>query len=479
MMPLVVQRRSRFPLFALLFLLLVIVGGVAYLGWRQSVPGVRVGGTPPRFIGGKTPIALELEAARGQIARAEVRVVQAGKSTVVARQDTPVGKRGTLTATVEGASLGLREGEAVVEVWARDDFWRPLRHDDRLAARFPVTVDLTPPKLEILAATPYVAPGGSGLVVFRAEGATNADVRVGSVTFASFPYGPPERGARIAFLALPWDFKPGTALTVAAQDEAGNAATRGIPGEVLPRRFPHDRIEVKDAFLQLKVPELLPQRPANASLIDGFLIINRDQRKQAEEEKRRVGAKSADHALWEGPFVQPRNTKVFANFAESRSYVYNGREVDTQVHFGYDLASTKHSPVPAANKGVVAFAGPLTIYGNAVILDHGLGLQTLYAHLSSIGVNVGDSVDKGHELGRTGTTGLAIGDHLHYEVLIHGVSVTPLEWWDAKWIRDRVAKPLAQANLPTLGGVDAGATTAAATDEAPKPAAPRRTRRSR
>ena len=169
--------------------------------------------------------------------------------------------------------------------------------------------------------------------------------------------------------------------------------------------------------------------------------------------KREIGAKTADVPLWEGPFVQPRNTKVFSNFAETRTYVYDGRPVDTQVHFGYDLASTKHSPVPAANSGVVAFAGPLTIYGNTVIVDHGLGLQTLYAHLSSIEAKVGDKVTKGQELGRSGATGLAVGDHLHFEVLVSGVSVTPLEWWDARWIRERVNRPLKEAGLPELGGL--------------------------
>jgi murein DD-endopeptidase MepM/ murein hydrolase activator NlpD len=117
--------------------------------------------------------------------------------------------------------------------------------------------------------------------------------------------------------------------------------------------------------------------------------------------------------------------------------------------------------VPAANSGVVAFAGPLTIYGNTVVIDHGLGLQTLYAHLSSIGVKPGDRVEKGQEIGRSGTTGLAMGDHLHYEVLVHGVSVTPLEWWDAKWLRDRVAKPLQQAGLPEIGGITPPAEKAA------------------
>src|SRR5206468_12335250 len=114
-------------------------------------------------------------------------------------------------------------------------------------------------------------------------------------------------------------------------------------------------------------------------------------------------------------------------------------------------ASTKQSPVTAANRGVVAFADPLTIYGNTVILDHGLGLQTLYAHLSSMEVKVGDEVAKGQELGRTGASGLALGDHLHFEVLVHGVSVTPIEWWDARWIRDHITKPLLDAGLSDLG----------------------------
>ena len=258
-------------------------------------------------------------------------------------------------------------------------------------------------------------------------------------------------------------------MSVSAVDEAGNAATRAVPAELKPRKFPHDTIEIKDPFLEAKVPELLPQRPSEQPLIEGFLTINRDQRRQAEEAKRRIGAKTADTPLWQGAFVQPRNTKVFANFAESRTYLYQGRAVDSQVHFGYDLAATKQMPVPAANSGVVAFAEPLTIYGNTVVIDHGLGLQTLYAHLSSIGVKPGDRVEKGQEIGRSGTSGLALGDHLHYEVLVHGISVTPLEWWDAKWLRDRVAKPLQQAGLPEMGGI-----TPPAEEKAPAAPAPRR-----
>ena len=455
---------SRFKSFLTLALVPVVVAlaVVGYIAWRQSVPGVKVASPPPALLGQKTPLTLALQASRGNVARAEVRLVQGGKNAVIARLDGPPAPRVELPATVQPASLGMREGDATLEVWARDDFWRPIRLDDRVVAQFPVKIDLTPPRIEILGATQYVSPGGAVLVAFRLPEPGRAEVRVGNQTFASFPYGPADKGARIALIALPWDYDGTGAMSVSAVDEAGNTASRAVPAELKPRRFPHATIEIKDGFLEAKVPELLPQRPAEQPLIEGFLVINRDQRRQAEEEKRRIGAKTADSALWQGPFVQPRNTKVFANFAESRTYLYQGRPIDSQVHFGYDLAATKQMAVPAANSGVVAFTGPLTIYGNAVVIDHGLGLQTLYAHLSSIGVKPGDRVEKGQEIGRSGTTGLALGDHLHYEVLVHGISVTPLEWWDPKWLRDRLAKPLQQAGLPEIGGVSAPAEERAA-----------------
>jgi murein DD-endopeptidase MepM/ murein hydrolase activator NlpD len=475
MMP-VVPQRSRIRPWVILVVLLVfaIVAPLSYLGWRQSVPGVRATLTAPKAIGHKPALTLSLAATRGNVAGAEVRVVQDGKPVTVFKQETPLGARAEVPVTFETAALGLREGSATIEVWSRDDFWRPLRGTPRAVAAVPVTIDLTPPKLEVLGATRYISPGGAAVVAFRVDDAVRTDVTVGARAFPSHAYGPPDKHARVALIALPADFSSSTPMAITARDEAGNVTSRGVPAELKPRAFPRDTIKLSEAFLQAKVPELLPQRPPSQPLLEGFLVINRDQRKQAENEKLKVGERTADQPLWQGPFVQPRNTKVFSNFAETRTYVYDGREVDTQVHYGYDLASTKQSPVPASNAGVVAFAGPLTIYGNTVIVDHGLGLQTLYAHLSSIDVKPGDKVTKGQGLGRTGATGLAIGDHLHFEVLVSGVSVTPLEWWDGKWIRDRVNRPLKQAGLQEIAGLGA----VPATDDAPAASArPARRRR--
>jgi murein DD-endopeptidase MepM/ murein hydrolase activator NlpD len=373
---------------------------------------------------------------------------------------------------VAGGGLGLREGSATLEVRARDTFWRPIRVDDRTIASLPVTLDFTPPGLEILASTRYLSRGGGGLVALRAKGAARVGVAVGDLFFPAFPAGPADSALYAALYALPWNLPANTPVTVSAQDEAGNAVSRGLAVDVRARKFPIDTVEIREQFLASKMPELLPERgqiPPD-QLLQAFLTVNRDKRKEAEAMKKKLAEKSNPTPLFEGAFLQPRNTKVFSNFAETRTYRYQGKDVDTQVHLGYDLASVKRSPVPAANSGVVIYAAPLNIYGNTVVIDHGWGLQTLYGHLSTIEVKEGDEVKKGQELGRTGSTGLALGDHLHFEVLIHGVSVTPVEWWDGRWIRDHIGRPLREANIPLLQSDQPG--VAGASDE--RASAPRR-----
>ena len=102
-------------------------------------------------------------------------------------------------------------------------------------------------------------------------------------------------------------------------------------------------------------------------------------------------------------------------------------------------------PIVAAQRGIVVHAADLGIYGNCVVIDHGLGVQSLYGHLSSIDVKVGDTVEKGQQLGRSGMTGLAGGDHLHFTMLVGGQQVTPVDWWSAQWMQDRVLRKITAA----------------------------------
>jgi murein DD-endopeptidase MepM/ murein hydrolase activator NlpD len=433
-----------------------VVGALGYLAWRQAVPGVRAALDPvPRWIGVRTPLAVDLVASRGGVRSVEIRLRQGSAKVVILHQafTGAITNEQRVALQVTGGTLGLREGAATLEVLARDGFWRPIRVDDRPTLTAPVTLDFTPPSLEVVAATRSWAQGGGGLVVMRSKGASRVAVGVGALSFPAYPAGPAETNLYAAMVALPWDYQTGTPITAMAQDEAGNVSSRNVAVEVKPRHFKTDSIDIKDEFLARKLPELLPERPgpiAEGDLLAAFLTVNRDKRKQAEETKHTLAAKTQPRPLWDGVFVQPANTKVFSNFAARRTYRYHGQDVDTQIHYGYDLAAVQHGPVPAANSGTVVFTGPLSIYGNTIVVDHGLGLQTLYAHLSSIDVKEGDQVTKGQELGRTGSSGLALGDHLHFEVLINGVSVTPLEWWDARWIRDHIGRPLREGNLPLI-----------------------------
>ena len=178
-----------------------------------------------------------------------------------------------------------------------------------------------------------------------------------------------------------------------------------------------------------------------ASLLDTYLVINRDLRKVNNTEIRALAGKSQPAFLWSKPFLRMAAAPE-AGFADHRTYTYQGKSVDFQVHLGVDMADTQNVPVPSANDGVVVLAKYLGIYGNTVIVDHGYGLMTLYGHLSSIGVKEGEQVKRSQELGRSGATGLAGGDHLHYSVLVDGTFVMPKEWWDPHWIQDRIARKL-------------------------------------
>ena len=156
-----------------------------------------------------------------------------------------------------------------------------------------------------------------------------------------------------------------------------------------------------------------------------------------------LSQRTASHFLWKDAFIR-LPSKTEAGFADYRTYIYGGQPVDHQTHLGFDLAGSEHMPVRAPNDGVIVFAGFLGIYGNAVVIDHGCGIQSLYGHLSSIAVKEGDPVKRDQEFGRSGQTGLAAGDHLHFTMLLDGIPVNPVEWWDPHWIHDRIQAKLQQ-----------------------------------
>ena len=275
--------------------------------------------------------------------------------------------------------------------------------------------------------------------------AVTSGITVGETTFPGVAGLFADGALRAALYAVPPGTPAGTAAIAVAADQAGNRRTVWLDAVVHPRRFAEKSLELSDDFLSRKVPELLQANglPGDGDLVAGYLRVNRELRVATEKRLRDLCRDSAPEPLWEGAFLRQPGSDPLSGFADHRTYLYRGQPIDHQTHLGFDLASYRGSPVPAGNNGRVVFAAPLGIYGNTVVLDHGFGLFSLYGHLSEIAATVGATVKRGDIIGKTGDTGLAAGDHLHFSIMIHGVHVDPVEWWDAHWIHDHVESRLA------------------------------------
>jgi murein DD-endopeptidase MepM/ murein hydrolase activator NlpD len=352
---------------------------------------------------------------------------------------------------------GLREGAARIVVTAVRPVLYATRSRETTVTR-DITFRLEPPRIAVVSTHHYVNHGGSEMVVYDVTPPdVESGIRVGDVEYPGFPAsGAGVAGAapsrKVAFMALLYDQDLDTPMWAYARDEAGNTGRADFDYRAFPKPMRRSRIELDDKFLGRVVPAIFERTPEltekaadGQDLLSRFLTINGDLRRRNAAQIAALAARTAPEIMWRGAFDQLTNSQVEASFADYRTYYYKNREVDRQVHLGFDLAVTAAVPIRAANRGKVLHGDYLGIYGNTVILDHGMGVQSLYAHLSSIGVKDGDMVEKGQELGRSGMTGLAGGDHLHYTVLIHGRPVSPVDWWDAHWIEDRVARKLKDA----------------------------------
>ena len=448
----------------LVLLTLAIVFVIAwFIAGRGTGPAITME-WPTSAIGQSGELVLLIDAPKGRLTTLDVVLTQGGNRIPV----FTMAESGSAPVTPAGEnrfrftdSIGKRhhpelvEGPAVIEVTAGQPTLFGLQQTKTSLTR-PLTVRLTPPSVAVLSTHHYINHGGSELVVYRASPPdVPSGVRVGDREFRGFPASgagitSSDASLHVAFFALSWDQDVNTPISVFARDEGGNEATAVLEKRVFPKNFRRSRIPLDDAFLGKVVPAILQNSPDfkvenPGDLLASYLAINRDLRRKNDSSIAALALESGARILWRGPFKQLVNSAVEGGFADRRTYVYKGDSVDFQTHLGFDLASTSAAPVLAANSGAVVHAGYLGIYGNCVILDHGMGLQSLYAHLSSIGVQKGDSVQMSQELGRSGTTGLAGGDHLHFTMLLGGRAVTPIDWWSAQWVEDRITRKLREA----------------------------------
>ena len=339
----------------------------------------------------------------------------------------------------------LDEGEATLRLVAgRSSTW--IRHPDEAALEMTLPVRFRPPSMSIISDLIYVAQGGCEAVVYRVgPTATVHGVQAGDEWFPGYPLPGGGEGEHFALFAVPYDLSDADQIKLVARDDLGNEGRSAFLDRFTARPLKSSTIQLSESFMQKVVPEILDQSPqirAGDSLLESYLKINGELRQLNALVLRDLTSKSRAEFLWSRPFRQLTNSQVMDSFAARRAYMYEGKKVDTQDHLGFDLASVRRAPVEASNKGVVVMAAYHGIYGNTVVLDHGYGLMSLYAHLSSIDVEEGVTVERGARVGRSGETGLAGGDHLHFAIMLRGVPVSPVEWFDEKWIRDRLVRKL-------------------------------------
>ncbi len=448
------RKKTRF-FFAIVAI--TVIGGGLWLAFRKGpVPVVDLATDRPAVGKATTVIANFSEPAHG-LGSIRLELIQGDRVEVLDRQELTRGSLvpwskddGTgevaVTAIIGTTTLDwLAEGDVVVRAIA-DRSMGFLRRGESVVEELVLPVRLRPPRLELMSSQHYGQQGGSGAVRYRVGGtAVRSGVRAGtheSRGSALEGGGPDEY---FALYALPWDLGDANEIRLFAEDDAGNRVELAFLDLFKPLPDRVDTIRLSDAFFERVVPAIASRTPGfddSGTLLEQYLVINRDLRRAELERVAELERRSEPAFLWSGPFFQMTNSALKANFAQTRSYLYDGVEVDRQTHLGLDLASTARAPVPAPNAGRVVFAGWMTLYGNAVIIDHGYGLMSLCGHLSTIETEEGARVERGQIIGLSGATGLAGGDHLHLEIFVHGQSVDPFEWLDGKWIQEKIMAKL-------------------------------------
>lgn len=448
--------------------LLVVVGFLA-LRAEPLAPSATIDDLPD-VVGRGTNVSVTATDRGSGLAAMEVRLVRGDSDpgTVLASETFPrtswLGsdvKSHTLTASLADVQPPLADGQARIEVRVQDHSWlSALRSGPQVTET--VTIDATPPSVTDVQSSVAATLGGSAVAVYKvSEDTASSGVAIGQLFFPGKPLAGADPTVRVTLFAIPHDGEEAKP-TLVAIDAAGNRRESPLRFAIKPRKFAQKTLEIDDAFLERKVPGLLSENgmQPTATLLDGYLAVNRDLRRTTEVRVREICAESSPERHWTDGIGRLPNSDPLSGFADKRTYTHNGEKIDHQTHLGFDLASLKRADVPSATGGKVVFAGPLGIYGTTAIVDHGLGLFTLYGHLSETAVKVGDTVERGTVVGKTGETGLAGGDHLHFSTMIHGIHVDPVEWWDPHWIHDRVELRMSAATTPAEPAATATATGA-------------------
>lgn len=407
----------------------------------------------PDFISKKQEFEVSINDTRSGLKALKVSYNQSGTDTNIFELKFPfegfLNKKGVRSFKksfiFDPNELRLSQGrvDLIIQVW---DYSRRNGGDGNMTViKHSMAVDTIPPSIRALSKMHNIYTGGTGLVIYSTSSdTTESGVYVDDIFFRGFPAeNINDDGTHIAYFAIPFNAGKDPNIYLWAKDKAENTTQSTFYYHIRKKRFRTEKLNISDNFLRRVLPYFdyygLDPEKSNK---ENFIRINNEVRQADNKNLYDLLKESSPVKLWDGVWVRMKNAATMAQFADHREYYYDGEKIDEQNHMGVDLASLANSPIEAANNGIVIFAQRNGIYGLTVVIDHGQGISSLYGHLSTIEVSVGDKISKGDIIGHSGMTGLAGGDHLHFSMLVHGVFVNPIEWWDSHWIKDNITRKL-------------------------------------
>ncbi|MFT7859866.1 MAG: M23 family metallopeptidase [Sulfurimonas sp.] len=447
------MKRKKNSSFLTLLLMLALVGGALYVYFSSTFERVapKVSLESNGFWNLREPIHLNISDESGIKAyKISMKSSKGIKQLQYEQLINPVGSIDLEIEPPKGA-YAFKDKEVSIIIEASDTSKWNLFKGNSALKEYKLTVDRKRPNVNIINNSYKISRGGSALVIFNVEDPNLEEFYVlgnHDKKFKAQPFY--KEGYYIALLAWPVTDR-GFKATVVAKDSAGNVAKSYVPLYLKEKHYKLSKITLSDKFLKGKIYDLaeeFEETQGVESSLEQFKLINEDVRAKNEKLIHEITSKVPDEMISDFKMkrVHPlKNGQVVAHFGDHRKYYYKGAFVSEAYHLGLDLASYAMAPIMSQNGGKVVYTDYNGLYGNMPIISHGLGLYTLYGHCSSIEVGSGENIPANSKVANTGKSGYAMGDHLHFGVLVQGIEVRPQEWMDSQWIKLNISDIIKEA----------------------------------
>ncbi|PZT47846.1 peptidase [Helicobacter valdiviensis] len=446
-------------LLGLILVIIIVGGGVFVLTsslFEKNPPKISLLSEPWWNLGANSKLSFSISDS-SNLSNFSASLLYDGEKIPINLQSIPCNiqpqKETMLCFSVQSPNISRKNlTELTLEVSATDTSKWNFFKGNTQTQQFAIKIDTKRPQVSVLSNSYRITQGGSALVVFRVDEPNLMDLKISNGENEFIPQPFYKEGYYISLIAWPKDnanFK----ATIYANDKAGNISSTPINFYAVSKQYKTSNIPLTDKFIDGKISSLVEeigQRSLDsfANKLEIFKYINEEIRDYSTQRIMEVSSNFSKDKIEDfkiSPFSPLKNGAMMASFGDHRTFIYNGEAVSQSNHMGLDLASIKQAPVKLSNEGRVILNEFVGIDGNAVVVYHGLGLSTLYAHLTSSSVNVGDMLEANALIGHTGNTGLALGDHLHFSVLVQGYEVWTAEWMDSKWIENNITKVIRES----------------------------------